>query len=36
MAMPVRSWAKMAPDRQAALRGRAAELLTMLEAGSLL
>jgi deoxyribodipyrimidine photolyase-related protein len=33
MAMPVRSWAGMAPARQAALRARAAEILEQMEQG---
>jgi deoxyribodipyrimidine photolyase-related protein len=36
MAMPVRSWANMAPARQSALRTRAAEILQIIEQGSAL
>ncbi len=35
MAMPVRSWAKMAPARRDALRARAAALLSAMDAGEL-
>jgi deoxyribodipyrimidine photolyase-related protein len=34
MAMPVRSWHKMTTEKQRALRGRAAELLTIIDQGT--
>ncbi|HQT89025.1 MAG TPA: cryptochrome/photolyase family protein [Acidiphilium sp.] len=34
MAMPVRSWYKMTAEKQSALRGRAAELLTLIDQGT--
>ena len=35
MAMPVRTWSKMLPEKQAALRARAADVLASMDAGDL-